>query len=231
MNMKKIIALSALMLLPLTACDKKGGTPSGNPGGDEDPVQEYFVADVCDDICEVLEETNLFEYDATEAAYFGFVYYSDLSASDEDLEAATTDIYNILPEYLEVIMEPYMDTWEDDGSTGCFAWLCTPDGYVSVEVGDWYEDDEYGVCVQICVYEEGEGGGDDDPPVLDGDVLDCEATGRSGTAYGDWEVTGASGAKYKGNSAAGNSAIQLRATNPSGVRVFDIDVLLLWSLL
>ena len=50
------------------------------------------------------------------------------------------------------------------------------------------------------------------------DMLTLETTGASGTNYKEWEgKTLSSTAVYAGESAGGNDAIQLRATNPSGV--------------
>ena len=57
---------------------------------------------------------------------------------------------------------------------------------------------------------------DPDAPLVD--VLDLAFTGVTGTSYTDWSgKTGVSGAVYAGNSAGGNSAIQLRGSDNSGV--------------
>lgn len=50
------------------------------------------------------------------------------------------------------------------------------------------------------------------------DQLTYSLIGVTGTSYSHWdEVSNASSAVYKGQSAGGNSAIQLRATSPSGI--------------
>lgn len=50
------------------------------------------------------------------------------------------------------------------------------------------------------------------------DTLNRATTGITGTTYATWSgKTGESGAVYAGQSAGGNDAIQLRATNPSGI--------------
>lgn len=53
---------------------------------------------------------------------------------------------------------------------------------------------------------------------ISSDTLNYSAIGVSGTSYSDWTgKNGSSGAVYAGQSAGGNSSIQLRATNPSGI--------------
>ena len=209
MKVKKLFALSLLALLPLTACDKNPGT---NPGDDPGDEPTYVFTEVLEDISQSLFEesyTTAFTYDSDEDVYIAYCDFEELENNDEGLEAATESVMYYLPEYFEIVQDINKDTW-DEGDDGYFATLATPDDAVWVELGSFWDTDYNIMSVQVLVYGEGE-----EPvvPVLDGDVIDCAATGRSGTSYGDWTVEGASGAVYAGNSAAGNNAIQLRSKN------------------
>ena len=237
MKLKKLFALSALMLLPLSACDKNAAPAGGGttpPGGDGDgdlPGERVYTAQ---GIARALgslfyEDEDDFELKTDEFGdyYFSWLEFDGYEDTETDIMEAMNYSVSLLPEYLELSLAP---EYEDDASSSNYgvatAELISSDGYVEVDLEGYYDswsEDDYsfdGVYVDIYVYElyedGGEGGGGDDTP-LEGDVLDCAATGRTGTAYGAWTKTGASGAVYSGESAAGNSAIQLRATNPSGI--------------
>lgn len=122
------------------------GTFSGGGVVPPGPSDERTIADVAEDICDMLDfdhnEINYIEGDAYIA-----VEFEGVTSLKEACEAGL----DYLPDYLDEYEAPAAGQWDEDGDDGYFATYVEEDSLIYVEIGSYLAGSDY--VTQYCVYQ------------------------------------------------------------------------------